>query len=397
MMLYLPLLIISVLFGIIAGLVFFDKRKKRPFAGLPPLSFMVPCYNDLDSVGQTLNSIYDVCGSDASIFVIDDCSTDGSREKLAVLKARYGFTLIFNSSNLGKSKTLNEHFHLTKNNIVVFVDADVIVNRQSLVDAISRLQSSDVGAVSCPYRSANSGLIPLMQTIEYNMLSFIQGAYNLFSAIALWGGFIVIKREAFLNVGGFTLNAITEDKDLAFKLNENGWRVEQSFYPIRTYVPDTFSKWFRQKIRWNSGGFQCLVRYYRVWLKNPLQILFVFSFSAFLILSTLNIGKNLLLWDETISYFVRLDQSESVWVSLQLTSTKFGVLILKDFIWRIFYTLFSLPFVLPLVSTVKRIYICFLIIPFSIFYVPLLSSISIIGAIYFLQKRRLLNKAIRAW
>lgn len=396
-MLYLPLLIISVLFGIVAGLVFFDKGKKRPFAGLPPLSFMVPCYNDLDSVGQTLNSIYDVCGSDASIFVIDDCSTDGSREKLAVLKARYGFTLIFNSSNLGKSKTLNEHFHLTKNNIVVFVDADVIVNRQSLVDAISRLQSSDVGAVSCPYRSANSGLIPLMQTIEYNMLSFIQGAYNLFSAIALWGGFIVIKREAFLNVGGFTLNAITEDKDLAFKLNENGWRVEQSFYPIRTYVPDTFSKWFRQKIRWNSGGFQCLVRYYRVWLKNPLQILFVFSFSAFLILSTLNIGKNLLLWDETISYFVRLDQSESVWVSLQLTSMKFGVLILKDLIWRICYTLFSLPFVLPLVSTVKRIYICFLIIPFSIFYVPLLSSISIIGAIYFLQKRRLLNKAIRAW
>ena len=394
---YLPLLIIFVLFGIITGLGFFDKRKKRPFAGLPPLSFMVPCYNDFDTVGQTLNSIYDVCGSDASVFVIDDCSTDGSREKLAVLKARYGFTLIFNSSNLGKSKTLNEHFHLTKNNIVVFVDADVIANRQSLVDAISRLQSSDVGAVSCPYRSANSGLFPLMQTIEYNMLSFIQGAYNLFSAIALWGGFIVIKREAFLNVGGFTLNAITEDKDLAFKLNENGWRVEQSFYPIKTYVPDTFSKWFKQKMRWNSGGFQCFVRYYRVWLKNPLQILFVFSFSTFLILSTLNIGKNLFLWDETIRYFVRLDQSESVWVSLQQTSIIFGVLILKDLIWRIFYTLFSLPFVLPLVSTVKRIYLCFLIIPFSIFYVPLLSSISIIGAIHFLQKRRWLHKAIRAW
>ncbi|MDZ7581850.1 MAG: glycosyltransferase family 2 protein [Deltaproteobacteria bacterium] len=305
--------------------------------------------------------------------------------------------LIFNSSNLGKSKTLNEHFHLTRNDIVVFVDADVIVNRQSLVDAISRLQRSDVGAVSCPYSAVNSGSIPLMQTIEYNMLSFIQGAYNVFSAIALWDGFIVVKREAFLKVGGITLNAITEDKDLAFKLNENGWRVEQEFPPIKTYAPDTFSKWFRQKIRWNSGGFQCLVRYYRVWLKNPLQILFVFSFSAFLILSTLNIGKNLFLWDETISYFVRLDRSESVWLSLQLTSMKFGVSILKDLIWRIFYTLFSLPFVLPLVSTVNRIYLCFLIIPFSIFYIPVLSSISIIGAIYFLRKRRLLHKAIRAW
>ncbi len=394
---YLPILIIFVLFGIVAILGFVDKMKKRPFVDLPPLSFMVPCFNDVDSVGQTLDSIYEVCGSDTSVFVIDDCSTDGSREKLAALRARHVFTLIFNSSNLGKSKTLNDHFHLTKNDIVVFVDADVIVNRQSLVDAISRLQRSDVGAVSCPYSAVNSGLIPLMQTIEYNMLSFIQGAYNVFSAIALWGGFIVIKREAFLKVGGFTLNAITEDKDLAFKLNENGWRVEQSFYPIKTYAPDTFSKWFRQKIRWNSGGFQCLVRYYRVWLKNPLQILFVFSFSAFLILSTLNIGKNLFLWDETISYFVRLDQSESVWLSLQLTSMKFGVSILKDLIWRIFYTLFSLPFVLPLVSTVNRIYLCFLIIPFSIFYIPVLSSISIIGAIYFLRKRRLLHKAIRAW
>jgi poly-beta-1,6-N-acetyl-D-glucosamine synthase len=126
---YLPILIVFVLFGIVAILGFVDKRKKRPFVDLPPLSFMVPCFNDVDSVGQTLDSIYKVCGSDTSVFVIDDCSADGSREKLAALSARHVFTLIFNSSNLGKSKTLNEHFHLTKNDIVVFVDADVIVNR----------------------------------------------------------------------------------------------------------------------------------------------------------------------------------------------------------------------------------------------------------------------------
>jgi biofilm PGA synthesis N-glycosyltransferase PgaC len=394
---YLPLIIVFALFGFVAILGFVDKSKKRPFAGLPPLSFMVPCYNDADSVSKTLDSIYSVCGPDIDVVVIDDASTDGSQNQLMALSERYGFNLILNSSNLGKSKTLNEYFHLTKNDIVVFVDADVIVNQQSLVDSISRLQCIDVGAVSCPYRSANSGFIPTMQTIEYNMLAFIQGAYNVFSAIALWGGFITIKRKAFMEAGGFTLNAITEDKDLAFKLNEIGWRVEQSFCPIRTYVPDTFSKWFKQKLRWNSGGFQCFVRYYRVWLKNPLQILFVFSFSIFLIISTLNIGKNLHLWDETVSYFVRLHQSESVWLSLQLTSMKFGVSMLKDFSWRIVYTLFSLPFVLPLVSTVNRIYFCFLIIPFSIFYIPLLSSISIIGAIYFLQKSRLLHKAIRAW
>jgi cellulose synthase/poly-beta-1,6-N-acetylglucosamine synthase-like glycosyltransferase len=391
------ILILFLLFGAVAGLGLVDKRKKRPFEGLPPLSFMVPCYNESASVGQTLASIYEVCGAGANVFVIDDGSTDGSREKLVALKAQQGFTLIFNALNLGKSRTLNDHFHLAKNDIVVFIDADVIVNRQALEDAIARLQRSDVGAVSCPYNSANPGFIPLMETIEYNMLAFIQGAYNVFSAIALWGGFIVIKREAFLKAGGFSLNAITEDMDLAFKLNENGWRVEQSFYPVRTYVPDTFSQWFLHKLRWSSGALQCFFKYYRVWLKNPLHILFVFSFCILLTFSTFNIGQNYFLWDEIIRYFLRLHQSESVWRSLQLTSLNFGVSILKDFIWYISFTLFSLPFVLPLVSTLRRIHICFLIIPFSILYVPILSSVSIIGAIDFLRKRRLLQTATRAW
>jgi cellulose synthase/poly-beta-1,6-N-acetylglucosamine synthase-like glycosyltransferase len=277
------------------------------------------------------------------------------------------------------------------------MDADVILNRRSLDDAIARLQRSNVGAVSCPYRSANKGFIPLMQTIEYNMLAFIQGAYNVFSAIALWGGFIVIKREAFLEAGGFTLNAITEDMDLAFKLNRNGWKVEQSFYHIRTYVPDTINGWFNQKIRWSSGGLQCFITYYQVWLKNPLHILFVFSFCNLLVISTFKMGKNIFLWDEIIEYFIWLNKSESVWLSLQLTSMIFGKTVLKEVILRFSFTLLSLPFVLPLISTVKQIYLCIMVIPFSIFYIPAFSVISILGAMDFLRKICLLRKTSRAW
>lgn len=397
MLTYFPVMIIVGLFGIVAGLGWVDKRKKRPHIDMPPLTFMVPCYNDSNSIEQTVASIYAVYGADAEVIVIDDCSRDGSQEKLKALKDRFGFKLILNPTNLGKTRTLNEHFHLAENDIVVFIDADVIVNRKSLVDAITRLQRSDVGAVSCPYRAANAGFLALMQTIEYNMLSFIQGAYNVFSAIALWGGFIAIKREAFLQVGGFTRNAITEDMDLAFKLNEYGWWVEQSFCPIRTYVPDTFSKCFKQKLRWSSGGFQCFLKYRRVWLKNPLHILFVFSFCILLIFSTFKVSRNIFLWDDTVSYFMWLNQSESVWFSLKLTSMIFGASILKDLIWRLSFTVFSLPFVFPMVSTIKQMPICFLVIPFSILYIPVFSFISVIGVFDFLRKRRLLQTATRAW
>jgi cellulose synthase/poly-beta-1,6-N-acetylglucosamine synthase-like glycosyltransferase len=329
--------------------------------------------------------------------VIDDCSTDGSWERLNALKAELGFNLVVNPSNLGKSKTLNDHFRLARHEVVVLVDADVIVSRKPLEDAVARLQRMDVGAVSCPYRCANRGFIPLMQTIEYNMLSFVQGAYNLFSAIALWGGFIVIKRTAFLQAGGFTPNAITEDMDLAFKLNQIGWRVEQSFYPIHTYAPDTLRKWYKQKIRWSSGGLQCFVKHYKVWLKNPLHVLSVYSFCILLTSSALKMGEYVLLWDEIYRYFDDIYRDGAFWLSLKMTGLKYGVGILKDLVWRIAFTLFSLPFVLPLVSTLKRLPICFLVIPFSMVYGPLFSSISMLGTLYYLQKRRRLRVETRAW
>jgi biofilm PGA synthesis N-glycosyltransferase PgaC len=397
MLIYFPTVLIVMLFAIVAVLGYLDRRRKRSLTDLPSLSFIVPCYNDADSVQQTLESIYANCGRGTEVIVIDDCSTDGSREKLAVLQRKLGFTLLLNPHNLGKSKTLNNSFSLVRNNTVIFVDADVIVAPEPLNDALARLQRPDVGAVSCPYQSAQFGFFQLMQTIEYNLLAFIQGGYNLFSAMALWGGFIAIKRSAFLQVGGFTLNAITEDMDLAFKLNAKGWRVEQSFYKVRTYVPDTFKKLFRQKLRWSSGGLQCFFKYPRVWLKNPLHVLFIFSFCILLTLSTLKLTHSMIIYDDMIDYFAWLNQSKGMWLSLQLTGLKFGMGILKGLVWKLSFTLFSVPFVMPLVSGVGQFYRCLLVVPFSIFYVPLFSSMSILGAITFLRKRRELQTATRAW
>ena len=395
---YLPVVIIVVLFGTVAGLGYVDRRKKRDLDALPSVSFIVPCYNDGDTVGQTLASIYEVCGPGTDVIVADDGSRDGGCETLERLRERYRFTLVHNRRNVGKSKTLNDHFHLAKHDIIVFADADMVVNRRSLHDAVARLQAGrKVGAVSCPYAPQNSSIIPLMQHIEYNMLSFIQGAYNCFSAIALWGGFIVIKRQAFLDAGGFTLNAITEDMDLAFKLNEVGWRVEQSFFPVRTHVPGTLKQWYKQKIRWSSGGFQCFIKHYRIWVKNPLHVMFVCSFCVLLSFAALNMGKDIVMWDRILAYFHSLNDRTTLGMSLRLTTLHYGIPIVTDLMWRMSFTLLSLPFVWPLVSSVKRIHLALLVVPFSIVYVPLFSAISLCGAVHFLFRRRELLTASRAW
>jgi hypothetical protein len=59
-----------------------------------------------------------------------------------------------------------------------------------------------------------------MQHIEYVMLAYIQGSYNIISAMGMRGGCIMVDRKAFLEVGSFSYQAIIEDMDLAFKLNK---------------------------------------------------------------------------------------------------------------------------------------------------------------------------------
>jgi len=79
-------------------------------------------------------------------------------------------------------------------------------------------------------------------------------------------------------VGQFSHQAIIEDMDLAFKLTKSGYKVEQTLIPIKTYVPDTFKSRRNQKIRRGSGGTQCFIKYWNVWIKNPLHIIFLSFF-----------------------------------------------------------------------------------------------------------------------
>ncbi len=390
-------LLFIIILAFILLFAYLDKRQRRREIADPAISFVVPCYNDGDSVGETIASIYEVVGPDVDLIVINDRSTDNSGDVLTRLQTQHGFTLLDNPENLGKSQSLNKAAALARHDIVAFVDADVVINKRALHDALIRLEKDSVGAVSCPYAPINKEFIAKMQHMEYNMLALVQGAYNIFSAMALWGGFIVIKKRAFIAAGEFSVNAITEDMDLAFKLNESGWRVEQSFFPIKTYVPDTFKKWFKQKIRWSAGGFQCLTQHFQVWIKNPIHIFFIFSYVIFTLSAVLTLGKNILLWGNMLEYFGFINETLSLLASFKLTGLLYGALIVKDILLMLAFAFFSLPYVLPLIHGIRQIHLLLLVLPFAIVYIPLFSLVSIIGMLFFLVNIRRYSANRRAW
>lgn len=355
-----------------------DHRHPRPKPPEVPISVVIPCYNDAVSVRETIESVFRSYPKDLlEVLVINDHSKDNSLEKIKESQKTYPISIIDNERNKGKARSLNDTIPTAKHDFVLCLDADTLLNKVALSDLIARLHNdSRIGAASSPYKPKNKGFLPILQAVEYSMLLLTQGAHNLTSAMALWGGCIMLRKTAFIDVGGFNLAAITEDVDFAFKLNRKKWRVEQSFRAVRSIVPQTLKSWIRQKLRWTSGGTQCYWRHIPVWIKNPIQIFFIFSYS-FLLASTIpNLFDGLEItnsfnstWNNTLPFYQNL---------LNVNAATF-----QD-IWRrlVGIAICYIPsfiYIIPLVRCWKDAWKFILVIPFSIFYFPLYMIVSLFG------------------
>ena len=59
------------------------------------------------------------------IIFIDDCSTDGTREKLSKLKKKFGFNLIINNKNKGKGAAIRAGINFANSDYSIIYDADL--------------------------------------------------------------------------------------------------------------------------------------------------------------------------------------------------------------------------------------------------------------------------------
>ncbi len=377
-----------------------DRRRKRLLLVHPRLSVLIPCYNDGASAEDTIASVFSSYDRDLlDVIVIDDASNDDSASRLAELQRHYPFRLLTHAVNRGKSPSLNEAARLARHDMLLFLDADTQLNPGAVTDMLARLESDPrLGAVSCPYRPANRGVLPKMQEIEYNMLLLTQGAHNLTSAMALWGGCLAVRRMAFERIDGFSLNAITEDVDLAFKLNRAGWRVEQSFVAVASIVPRSLRAWIRQKLRWTSGGIQCYVRHTPVWLRNPIQIFFVVCYSLLTLTSIPALFADLRFGEHVVALFRALYDVYPLRVSLAQVYASCGTDLVKRIVQSGAFCLFSTIYVLPLVQRSRDVLKLLLVIPFSLAYFPAYILVSLIGIAIGLRSLKWLNPAaVKGW
>jgi len=336
--------------------------------------------------------------SRAEVIVADDASTDDSADVLRRLQQALPFRLEINPLNLGKAATLNRLADMASHDVIVFVDADTCLSAAAMTDMTARLANdSRLGGVSCPYRPANRGWLPRLQSIDYSMISVLQAAYNVFSGLALWGGCIAVRKDAFKQAGGFSLSAITEDVNLAYMLNRVGWRVEQSLVPVLSHVPDAVRPWIKQKIRWTAGGFQCLWRHPSVWLRNPLQVFMLTLYSLLSLNAAFSLVRQTLFLDRLFDLIAPLASTLPVSQVLRILEPVYGQALASSLLLTLCFTLLSSVYVVPLISKWQDSPLLLLIIPFSLGYFPLYTLLSVAGFVYLVLNNRRIEKSLRAW
>jgi cellulose synthase/poly-beta-1,6-N-acetylglucosamine synthase-like glycosyltransferase len=274
-----------------------------------PISLVVPAYNESKSIVTSIKALLQLEYPDFEVVVVNDGSKDDTLAKLIAgfqlypypeayrrqvpckpvratyRSSRYRNLRVVDKENGGcKADACNAGINICRNPLVAIVDADGVLQRNSLTRAVRPfLENPDTVAAGGAVRIANGctlrdgfledvalprNPLALMQVLEY-LRSFLFGRMGwepLGAVLIISGAFGVFRRTTLIEVGGFNPQAVGEDMELIVRIHkfmkQQRRRYHIGFIPdpvCWTDAPETLKDLASQRIRWHHGLAQALM------------------------------------------------------------------------------------------------------------------------------------------
>lgn len=370
LLLFLALLLIR--FVLLLGLSFIHTAQRsfgqqREVANPPPVSIIVPAYNEGILLESTIASLVKLDYPTFEIIIVDDGSLDETRQIAQTLIGRHGpvEVKVVAKPNGGKSTALNAGIQCCQHDFVLCVDGDSQLSADTLRRAIVHFADPKVGAVAGNVKVMNRNkLWTDLQALEYvEGLNMVRSAQSLLQMVNIIPGPLgLFRKEAIVEAGWYSSKTFAEDCDITIKIIRNGWRVEyepeaKSF----TEAPDRLTDLLKQRYRWTRGILQ-VVRKHKDLFFNPFTnlrgtaVMWSMAFES-LIWPVMNLFANLYF----ILVAVFFDLSVYLvfwWISLTLLdmiSALYCVATEKEEVRLVFYSVFYRIFFILLIDVCKAL------------------------------------------
>ena len=234
------------------------RRIPRPAGFTPPVSIVVPAYNEAAGIEAAVRSLAGSDYPEFEVIVVDDGSSDGTGE--IVERLGLADVKVIREANRGKAEALNLGLACARHEIIVAVDADTVFEPGTVRRLVRPLAEPDVGAVAGNAKVGNRrGMLGRWQHIDYvTGFNLDRRLYDVLQCMPTVPGAIgAFRRAALEAVGGFSPDTLAEDTDLTIALGRSGWKVAyveeaRGF----TETPATLAALWRQRYRWSFGTMQ---------------------------------------------------------------------------------------------------------------------------------------------
>ncbi len=243
--------------------LFVRRKKNLSFdeASLPEVTLLVAAYNEEDVVEEKMkNSLALDYPADKLHFM---WVTDGSTDKTNTMLERYGCVkILYQSERQGKTSALNRAMDYVETPIVVFTDANTMINRESIREIVACFEDSKVGCVAGEKRiamkekdNAAGGGEGLYWKYE-SALKRLDG--RLYSAMGAAGELFSIRTELFEKMDRDTL---LDDFILSMRIVQRGYKIAYcaEAYAIENGSAD-MNEERKRKVRIAAGGLQSIWR-----------------------------------------------------------------------------------------------------------------------------------------
>ncbi len=355
------------------------RREVKRYGHLRPhalgVSVIVPAWNEEVGILKTMQSILDNDYPHIELIVVNDGSTDGSRQLVDEYIKNYqkpeGIAARrleqYYIPNGGKGGALNYGISHSHGRIILTVDGDSALAPDAITNMVEHFRDPTVDAVVGQVRVTNTRgrLIGRIQQLEYLFGFYFKRAHCVLGAEYIYGGACAGFRRAttFDRFGLFDEKNKTEDIEMSMRTKYHGMRsIYAEDVICFTEGANSYYGLINQRLRWKKGRFDTFIAYRQMFFSwkrhhNKPMSWFILPYALFSELQ-------LILEPIAITLLITYSILASEYVSLALSMLfigisyfivavfgrglpmrqRFGLILLWPFTWPLFYMIVWIEF-----------------------------------------------------